>query len=338
MTGAGMMRAVALAKRPQGPLTADCFTLIDAPAAAPREGEVRMRGRYLSLDPYMRGAIDEHPLHGAPLPIGAVITGRVVGEVTDSAHPDFRPGDLVRGEVGWREAATVKGEALVKVPASDLPLSWHTGVFGVPGLTAWIGHHVVGEAKPGETVVVSSAAGGVGMVAGQLGRARGCHMVGIAGGVDKCALAKAKFGFDDVIDYKAVPDLAAAVKAAAPKGVDFYFDNVGEGTLDAVLANLNVRGRVALCGHIAAYNSLGSPDQGKRHYRDANSFRWRLQGFSVRDHAHLWPQATAELMALAKAGKLVQHETIVAGLERAGQGLADLIAGRATGKVAVKLA
>jgi NADPH-dependent curcumin reductase CurA len=332
------MRAVALAKRPKGALTADCFTLVEAPAAAPQEGEVRIRGRYLSLDPYMRGAIDEHPLHGAPLPIGAVMPGRVVGEVTDSAHPDFKPGDLVRGDVGWRAAATVKGGALVKIPAGDLPLSWHTGVFGGPGLTAWIGYAVVGDPKPGETVVVSSAAGGVGMVAGQLGRARGCHVIGIAGGAAKCALAQSRFGFDEVIDYKAAPDLAAAVKAAAPRGVDFYFDNVGERTLDAVLANLNVRGRVALCGHIAAYNSLGSPDVGKRHYRDANSFRWRLQGFSVRDNADLWPRATAELMALAQAGKLVQHETVVDGLAGAGQGLADLIAGRVTGKAVVKLA
>jgi NADPH-dependent curcumin reductase CurA len=246
-------RQVLLKRRPEGMPTPGDFDVVDAPLPEPKEGEVLLRGIYLSLDPYMRGRISGVRSYAKPTEIGDVIEGRVVGQVARSNHPDFREGDYAMGGYGWQLYSAVPGNGLLKLDPAEAPISTALGILGMPGMTAYVGLSDIGQPKAGETIVVSAASGAVGAVAGQLAKRQGTRVVGIAGGADKCRYVKEELGFDAALDHH-VPDLGAALDAACPKGIDVYFENVGGAVQQAVFPRLNDFGRMVMCGMISEYN------------------------------------------------------------------------------------
>lgn len=334
-------RQLVLASRPEAEPTAANFRLVEQSLPPLADGEVLVQHRFLSLDPYMRGRMNEGRSYAAPQPLDAVMIGGTAGEVLESRHPRFAPGDAVVGMGGWQTHAIVRGNdpgALRKVDTSRVPLSAYLGAVGMPGVTAWYGLTQICAPKAGETVVVSAASGAVGSAVGQLAKARGCRAVGIAGGADKCAYVVEELGFDACIDYKAQADdrsLHRALKAAAPDGIDCCFENVGGRILDAVMARMNAFGRIALCGMIAGYNgepiSMANPSL-------ILMSRLKLQGFIVSEHMELWPQALQELAERVGAGSLRYRETIAEGLDSAPQAFIGLLKGRNFGKQLVRLA
>lgn len=253
---AAINRQVLLVSRPQGAASVDNFKLVETPLAPLADGQLRVRNHYLSLDPYMRGRMDDSKSYAASQPLNEVMIGGTVGEVVESKNPKFAVGDKVVGTYGWQEFGTSDGKGLRKVDDTHIPLSAYLGPVGMPGVTAWLGLNKIIEPKAGETVLVSAASGAVGSVVGQLAKAAGCRAVGIAGGADKCRYVTETLGFDACVDYKA-GNLYEDLKAALPDGVDGYFENVGGEVLDAVLPRMNAFGRIALCGMVATYD--GSP-------------------------------------------------------------------------------
>ncbi|MBL0141256.1 MAG: NADP-dependent oxidoreductase [Betaproteobacteria bacterium] len=324
---------IVLAARPAGWVEASHFRLEEAPVPAPGEGELLIRVKWLSLDPYMRGRMNEGKSYAARVELGDVMVGGTVGEVVSSRNPKFAAGDLVLGIQGWQRYAISNGQGLMKVPDPRLPETVWLGAAGMPGVTAWIGLGQIGTPRTGETVVVSSASGAVGSVAGQLARIAGCRVVGIAGGAAKCDYVVQELGFDACVDYKAGA-VDAALKAAAPSGVDVYFDNVGGEILDAVLKRVNPNARIPLCGLISGYNGQDIP------IRNVFSLlvnRVRLQGFIVSDRMDLWPQAIRELAGHVAAGNIKYRETITEGLESAPGALIELLKGENFGKRLVRV-
>jgi NADPH-dependent curcumin reductase len=333
-------RRIVLASRPTAEATPDNFRLETVPLPALREGQVLVRHHFLSLDPYMRGRMSDAKNYAAPQPLNEVMVGGTVGEVAESRHPGFAVGDKVVGMGGWQEWSVVDGGTpgvLRKVDASQVPLSAYLGAVGMPGVTAWVGLNHIIEAKEGQTIVVDAASGAVGGVVGQLAKARGCRAVGIAGGADKCAYVVDELGFDACIDYKAHRDaaaLGAALDAAAPKGVDGLFENVGGLIFDVVLSRMNAFGRVALCGLISGYD--GEPVV-IRNARLLLTQRLRVQGFIVTEHLPLWPQALKELGGLVATGRLKYRETVAPNLDAAPAAFLGLLKGANFGKQLVKL-
>ncbi len=335
-------RRIVLASRPEGEASVANFRLETVPlpdAGSLAEGQVLVRHHYLSLDPYMRGRMNDAKNYAAPQPLGQTMVGGTVGEVVASRHAGFAPGDKVVGMGGWQEVSLVDASqpgALRKVDASRVPLAAYLGAVGMPGVTAWYGLNRIIEPKAGETVVVDAASGAVGAVAGQLAKLEGCRVVGIAGGADKCAYVKDELGFDACIDHrgKDFAALAAALDAAAPQGVDALFENVGGVILDAVMSRLNAFGRIALCGMIAGYNGQPIPINNPRLLLTQ---RLKLQGFIVSEHMALWPQALAELAEGVAGGRIRYRETVAQGLEAAPAAFIGLLAGRNFGKQLVKL-
>ena len=248
-------RQVLLKQRPTGAPTRADFTIADAPLPNLAEGEVLVRGIYLSLDPYMRGRISGQRSYARPVEIGAVMEGRVVGEVVRSRDPAFREGDFVLGGYGWQLYSAVPGAGLLKLDPAEAPLSTALGVLGMPGLTAYVGLSEIGRPQRGETVVVSAASGAVGAVAGQLAKRGGARIVGIAGGADKCRYVEGELDFDACIDHRS-PDLGAALDRACPKGIDVYWENVGGAVQQAVFPRLNDFGRIVMCGMVSEYNDV----------------------------------------------------------------------------------
>lgn len=328
-------RRIVLASRPapEQPPRVDNFRLETLDVPTPADGQVLVRNHWLSLDPYMRGRMGEGPSYAAPQPLNETMVGGTAGEVVASKHPGFQVGDHVVGYLGWQEYGLSDGSQLNKVDTRHVPLSAYLGAVGMPGVTAWYGLRRIIEPKAGETIVVSAASGAVGSVVGQLARLGGSRAVGIAGGRDKCRYVVEELGFDACIDYKA-QDVGRALKEAAPKGVDGYFENVGGEILNAVLPQMNAFGRIALCGLIANYNSEPVP------IRNPGWFlvrRLKLQGFIVSEHLGDWPAALKELGTLAATGKLKYRETIAQGLDAAPEAFLGLLAGRNFGKQLVKL-
>ncbi len=324
---------VVLASRPTGQVELSHFRLVEEALPSPSEGEVLVRVKWLSLDPYMRGRMNEGKSYAARVEIGETMVGGTVGEVVASRHPKFSAGDKVLGTQGWQRFAISDGQALVKLPDPRLPETVWLGAAGMPGITAWMGLGQIGSPKAGETVVVSSASGAVGSVAGQLARIAGCRAVGIAGGAAKCDYVVQELGFDACIDYKA-GGLDAALKAAAPAGVDVYFDNVGGEILDSVLRRVNPGARIALCGLISGYSGADIP------IRNVFSLlvnRVRLQGFIVSDRMDLWPGAMRELAGHVAAGRMKYRETIAEGLESAPRAFIGLLKGENLGKQLVRV-
>ena len=286
MTG---FQRVVLASRPKGEVKPDNFRLENVPVPAIKDGEVLVRNHFLSLDPYMRGRMEDVKSYAAPQAIDAVMIGGTAGEIVESKNPNFKVGDRVVGMLGWAEMGVSDGQLLRKVDTAHVPLSAYLGSVGMPGMTAWYGLTQIMQPKAGDTIVVSAASGAVGSVVGQLAKQRGCRAVGIAGGADKCAYVVNELGFDACIDYKA-GNLIADLAAATPNGVDALFENVGGAIFDATLARMNPFGRVALCGLISGYNGESMALQ---NVRQLLTMRLTVRGFIVSEHMELWPQGLA---------------------------------------------
>jgi NADPH-dependent curcumin reductase len=328
-----MNQRIVLASRPRGAVVPDNFRLEEVALAVLQDGEVMVRNHYMSLDPYMRGRMDDVKSYAASQALGETMVGGTVGEVIESRSPAFKAGDCVVGALGWQLYGKAPAAALTRVDAKRLPLSVYLGPVGMPGVTAWYGLNHIIEPKAGETVVVSAASGAVGSVVGQLAKMKGCRVVGIAGGRDKCRLVVEEYGFDACVDYKA-GTLWQDLKEAAPSGIDGNFENVGGEVMDAVLARMNAFGRVAVCGLISGYN--GEP-YGVKNFRSILVNRLKVQGFIVSEHLPLWPQALAELADRVASGELKYRETVAQGLENAVQAFIGLLQGKNLGKQLVKL-
>jgi NADPH-dependent curcumin reductase len=326
-------RQILLVSRPQGAASVDNFKLVETPLEPLAEGQVRVRNHFLSLDPYMRGRMDDSKSYAASQPLNEVMIGGTVGEVVESENPKFAIGDKVVGSYGWQEFGTSDGKGLRKVDDTHIPLSTYLGPVGMPGVTAWLGLNKIIAPKTGETVVVSAASGAVGSVVGQLAKAAGCRAVGSAGGADKCRYVTETLGFDACIDYKA-GNLHDDLKAALPNGADGYFENVGGEILDAVLSRMNAFGRIALCGMIASYD--GSPMPLKKPALLLTQ-RLKVQGFIVSESPEVWPEALTQLGGLVAQKKLQYRETIAQGLENAPEAFLGLLKGKNFGKQLVKL-
>jgi NADPH-dependent curcumin reductase CurA len=333
-------KQILLASRPQGEASTANFRLVETPLPAIADGQVLVRHHYLSLDPYMRARMNDSKSYAQPQPLDAVMIGGTVGEVVESRHPNFKPGDKVAGMGGWQEYAVVDAAqrgVLRKVDTSHIPLSAYLGALGMPGVTAWYGLVKICEPKAGETVVVSAASGAVGSVVGQLAKARGCRAVGIAGGADKCRYVVEELGFDACIDYKLHGDpksLVTALKDACPNGIDGYFENVGGMILDAVMLHMNAFGRMAFCGMISGYNGEPIP---MTYPQMILQSRLKLQGFIVGEHMEVWPEALKELGTMVASGKLKYRESVAQGIEAAPEAFLGLLKGRNFGKQLVKL-
>ena len=333
-------RQIHLVSRPDGEATAANFRLVEAPVAEPGEGQVLVRNRYLSLDPYMRGRMNDAKSYAQPQPLNQVMQGGTVGEVVSSRHPAYQPGDSVVGYGGWQQYSLVDGAVpgmLRKVDTTRIPLSAYLGAVGMPGVTAWYGLTKICQPKAGQTIVVSAASGAVGSAVGQLAKARGCRAVGIAGGTDKCNYVTGELGFDACVDYKAHADSKAlyqALKEATPDGVDGCFENVGGVVLDVTLARMNAFGRVALCGMISGYNGAPIPLQQPQLILQS---RLTIEGFIVSEHMDIWPEALKELGTMVATGKLKYRETVAQGIEAAPEAFLGLLKGRNFGKQLVKL-
>jgi NADPH-dependent curcumin reductase len=326
-------RQILLASRPEGAASVDNFRLVETPLAPLQEGQVRVRNHYLSLDPYMRGRMNDSKSYAAPQPLDEVMIGGTVGEVVESRNPKFKAGDKVVGMFGWQEFGTSDGTGIQPVDTTHVPLSAFLGPVGMPGVTAWYGLNRIIAPKAGETVVVSAASGAVGTVVGQLAKRAGCRAVGIAGGAEKCRYVVETLGFDACVDYKA-GNLYQDLKAATPNGVDGYFENVGGDVLDATLARMNAFGRIALCGLIAGYD--GNP-QPLKYPGLLLTQRLLVQGFIVSEHMDVWPQALKELGTLVAQKQLVYRETVAEGLENAPSAFLGMLKGQNFGKQLVKL-
>src|SRR6516165_8923082 len=327
-------RQVLLKRRPTGAPTTSDFEIAEAPLPDAGEGEVLVRGIYLSLDPYMRGRISGARSYARPVDVGAVIEGRVVGQVARSRDPAFREGDCVYGGYGWQLYSAVPGKDLLKLDPAEAPLSTALGVLGMPGLTAFVGLSEIGRPQRGETVVVSAASGAVGAVVGQLARRAGAHAVGIAGGADKCRYVEAELGFDACIDHRS-GDLGAALDRACPNGIDVYWENVGGAVQHAVFPRLNDFGRAVMCGMVSEYNDV-EPRPGPNLMAVVRK-RIKIQGFIVSDQWQRFGEYRAMAAPLVRSGELKYREDIVDGLERAPEAFIGLLQGRNFGKLVVKL-
>jgi NADPH-dependent curcumin reductase len=330
-------RQVRLAKRPSpGLVTPDVFRIEDAPLAEPGEGEIRVKIAYISLDPAMRGWINEGRSYVPPVAIGSVMRAFSVGLVDASRNPAFKVGDAVQGTLGAQQYAISDGKGVVKVDPALAPLERWVGGLGMPGWTAYFGLLEVGQPKAGETVVVSAASGAVGSIVGQIARIKGCRAVGIAGGPDKCRYVVDELGFDACIDYKG-GDLTEQLKGACPKGIDVNFENVGGEILDTILMQMNVHGRIALCGLISAYNATKAPE-GPKNLRFVLTQRLRMQGLIVLDWQDRVPEAIAQLGAWHREGKLkIREDVRTGGLEAFTTTLNLLYTGGNHGKLVLKV-
>ena len=333
-------KQILLDNRPSGEAQASNFKLVEGETPSLKEGQVLVRHHFMSLDPYMRGRMNDSKSYAVPQPLGAVMQGGTVGEVVESQNAKFAVGDKVVGFGGWQQYSVVDATqpgALKKVDTTHVPLSHYLGAVGMPGVTAWYGLVKIIAPKAGDTVVISAATGAVGSAFAALAKARGCRVVGIAGGPDKCRYAVEELGYDACIDYKVHADAASlskALKDACPNGIDGYFENVGGMVLDAVLLRMNAFGRIALCGMIAGYDGAPLP---LTYPALILVNRLKIEGFIVSEHMEVWPEALAELGQLVGSGKLRPRESIAQGIESAPEAFIGLLKGRNFGKQLVKL-
>ena len=333
-------KQIHLDNRPVGEAVASNFKLVVSDTPALQDGQVLVRHHFLSLDPYMRGRMNDAKSYAQPQALEQTMGGGTVGEVIESRHVKFAVGDKVVGMGGWQQYSVVDADqpgALRKVDTTHIPLSAYLGAVGMPGVTAWYGLVKIIEPKAGETMVVSAATGAVGSAFAALSKARGYRTVGIAGGPDKCKYALDELGFDVCIDYKVHKDAASlsrALKDACPAGIDGYFENVGGMVLDAVLTRMNAFGRIAVCGMIAGYNGAPLP---LSYPALILMNRLKIQGFIVSEHMEIWPEALKELGTLVATGKLRARESIAQGLEAAPEAFLGLLKGKNFGKQLVKL-
>lgn len=331
---------VVLASRPEGEATPAHFKLLSSQTPALQEGQVLVRHHYLSVDPYMRGRMDASRSYATPQPVGEVFQGGTVGEVVESRSAGYAVGDKVVGMGGWQEYSVVdpaQPGVLRKVDDSQVPLSYYLGAVGMPGVTAWYGLTQIIQPKAGETLTATAATGAVGSAFAALAKARGCRVVGVAGGPEKCRYATEELSYDACLDYKAhtdVKSMNAALKDACPDRIDGHYENVGGYILDAVMLRLNAHARIALCGMIAGYDGQPLP---MAYPALLLTNRVKLQGFIVSEHMGLWPQALAELTELVVSGKLRPKESISEGIASAPEAFLGLLRGQNFGKQLVKL-
>ena len=341
------MKHIVLARRPQGaPVDAD-FRLEEAPVPQPGPGEVLVRVLYMSLDPYMRGRMDDAKSYAKPVPIGGTMEGGAVGEVIASNDPGFAPGDHAFGMFGWATHAVQPAAMMRKLNPAHGPITAALGVLGMPGFTGWYGLTEFGRPRAGETLVVAAATGPVGSMVGQIARAQGLRVVGVAGGADKCAMAVEEFGFDACLDHRAHADgraLRAALAEACPKGVDIYFENVAGKVLEGVLPLMNVGGRIPVCGMISWYNegalgadAGGAKDQLPKMWRTILVNRLHVHGFIISDHWADFPRFLREVGPMVADGRVRFVEDVAEGLENAPRAFMGLLEGRNRGKQIVKV-
>jgi NADPH-dependent curcumin reductase len=329
-------RQFRLAARPQGMVGAEHFDLVEEPLAEPGEGQALVKVLYVSLDPAMRGWMNEGRSYVPPVGIGEVMRAGTVGRVIESKSEKLAVGDHVSSWLGVQEYALADADALMKVDTQLAPLPTYLGALGMPGMTAYFGLLDIGRPEPGQTVVVSAAAGAVGSVVGQIAKIKGCRVVGIAGGAEKCEWIVDELGFDAAIDYK-TQDVAAGLREHCPEGIDVYFDNVGGEILDAALARLARHARVVICGAVSQYNNSG-PMRGPSNYMSLLVNRARMEGFVVVDYMGRYMEAAPEMAAWIADGRLQAREDVVEGFERFPEALAKLFKGENVGKLVLKLA
>ncbi|QUJ75264.1 NADP-dependent oxidoreductase [Sulfitobacter albidus] len=341
------MQKIVLASRPDGAPTPDNFRLEEAAVPTPGAGEVLVRVHYMSLDPYMRGRMDDAKSYAAPVPVGGTMEGGGVGEIIASNADGYAVGEFVMGGLGWATHAVVPAKGLAKIDPKTAPITYALGVLGMPGLTGWFGLTEYGRPKEGETLVVAAATGPVGSMVGQVAKSMGLRVVGIAGGAEKCKLATDHFGFDACLDHRAYDDasaLRAALKEVCPKGIDIYFENVGGKVLEAVLPMMNQFGRIPVCGMIAWYNAggLGADASeggltGPKLWRTILVNFLSVNGFIISNHWDRMPDFHKAVAPMIQSGDIKVQEDITEGLENAPQAFIDLLNGGNTGKAMVKL-
>ena len=329
-------RQFVLAARPVGLPKESDFRIFDAPVPALQDGEVLVRAMYLSVDPYMRGRISGMKSYAAPTEIGALMQGGGVAEIIETKNPGFSVGAIVDIYMGWQQYAVSNGRGLRKLDPALAPVSTALGVLGMPGMTAYFGLLDVCDPKPGETVVVSGAAGAVGSLVGQIAKIKGCRTVGIAGGDDKIKYILDECGYDAAFNYKTTDDYGAKLKELSPKGIDVYFDNVGGPITDAVFGSLNVGARISICGQISQYNNT-KPEMGPRLFGALIVYRAKVQGFLVSDYAPRFGQALPEMAGWIRSGQIKYREDIVEGFENLPKAFIGLLQGQNIGKRIVKV-
>jgi NADPH:quinone reductase len=329
-------RKITLAARPVGYPKETDFNLVEDPVPAPGPGEMLVRIVYLSLDPYMRGMMSDRKSYARPIQIGEVMVGGTVGKVVQSNHPDYVKGDIVLSTMGWQEYAISDGTGLRKIDPQVAPISTALGVLGMPGLTAYFGLLDITNPKPGETVVISGAAGAVGTVAGQIAKLKGCRVIGIAGSDAKINYLVRELGFDAAFNYRSVENYYEVLHEICPEGIDVYFDNVGGAITDAVFRLLKPRARLSVCGQISLYN-MEKPDVGPRLLPHLLVNQARAEGFLVFQFAERYAEGLAELTNWLRNGKLKYREDIVEGIGNAPRAFIAMLQGRNMGKQLVKL-
>ncbi|WP_164102412.1 NADP-dependent oxidoreductase [Candidatus Laterigemmans baculatus] len=332
-------RQIRLAARPQGEPTADDFELVECEVPSCGSGQMLLRTIYLSLDPYMRGRMNAGESYAPPLEIGQVMEGGAVGEVVESKLRGFAAGDIVIAPLGWQEYAISDGSGVEKFDPKLGPISYGLGVLGMPGLTAYTGLLTIGQPRPAETLVVAAASGAVGSVVGQIARIKGCRVIGIAGGAEKCRFVKEELGFDDCLDHRA-EGLEERLREVCPTGIDVYFENVGGAVFDAVLPLLNRFARIPVCGLIAHYNATGLPEGPDRLpllMHAILSKRLAFRGFIVSDFADQTPQFRADVSGWLQEGRIKYREDITDGLENAPGELIGLLRGENFGKKIIRV-
>jgi NADPH-dependent curcumin reductase len=339
VSGAAPNRRIVLARRPQGAPTAADFRLETHPVPVPGPGEVLLRTRYLSLDPYMRGRMNEGKSYAPPVALDATMTGQTVSVVASSNLSTFAPGELVLANSGWQDYALSDGRDLVKIDPALAQPSYALGVLGMPGLTAYVGLLDIGQPRSGDTLVVAAATGAVGSLVGQIGKIKGCRVVGIAGGPDKCQYARDTLGFDDCLDHREA-ELPQRLAAACPRGVDVYFESVGGAVLWAVVPLLNVGARIPLCGLIGWYNLEKPPPGGDRTPQLLFTVlrqRLKVQAFIIFDHYQRLPAFQRDMHQWLAGGRIKYREQLITGLENAPRGLIGLLQGENFGKLVVQV-
>ncbi len=327
---------IVLASRPKGLPDSSNFRIEDIDLPELKPGEILLKGMYYSVDPYMRGRMNDAKSYAPPFEIDKPIAGSVVARVVESTSNNFKTGDVVVGNLPWKKDFIATDKDLRKIDTDAAPASYYISILGMTGLTAYFGLMHIGKPKAGETVVVSGAAGAVGIVVGQIAKIQGCHVVGIAGTEEKAKMLTEEFGFDEAINYKTTTDINKAIAAACPKGVDVYFDNVGGDISDAVIKNINFHARIALCGQIALYNNTETP-MGPRLQPMLLTRSVLMQGFIVSNYQPQFPDGLKMLSQWVKEGKLKFTETIEHGFENLPKALLGLFSGENTGKMIVKV-
>jgi len=338
----GEAKSIVLAARPRGAPAPGDFRLETGPVPSPGKGEMLLRAIWLSLDPYMRGRMDDAKSYAPPVEIGGVMPGACVAEVMESDVAGFAAGDIVVGQMGWTTHALSDGAGLRKVDPAAAPLSTALGVLGMPGHTAWVGLNDIARAQPGETILVSAATGAVGSLVGQLARQKGLRVIGVAGGAGKCAYAVEELGFDACLDHRAAADaatLAAELARAAPDGVDIYWDNVGAKTLQAAFAALNTHGRIVLCGMIGWFSGKGADSAMalSAAWRTILTKRLRVEGFIIFDHHDRLPPFLDEVAPMVRDGRIRWRESVAEGLDSAPSAFMAMLDGGNFGKQLVRV-